>query len=267
MSFISLPAELQLLVIAFLPTRDIVVLGHTCRHLRAIAEDERAKRQDINRLLSRYVDHPEDFRRLMRDTEAIIVGEFAKAFFTGEDPPKELELLFPLEEIVDIEECEMSWTSFFGHSLSQPSLERVNDNLHWIQEVGRSDGLVTIHFQWCGWFPAKEDRAVSLRFPLRNPFEQAAPISSSPECRSFMDADGPSRWNHVAWNTAFCAYPHLLLTESSVPDSGTIFDKYSRHRTRLVISIQYHLALSDRSVPALRPDPWTLELSELHSDT
>jgi hypothetical protein len=115
MSFISLPVELQLLVIASLPTRDIVVLGHTCRHLRAIAEDERAKRQDINRLLSRYVDHPENFRRLMRDTGGIIVGDFAKAFFTGEDTPKGLELLFFKE---DIFYCLKLWIVFIARQWS-----------------------------------------------------------------------------------------------------------------------------------------------------
>jgi hypothetical protein len=46
-----LPVELLLIIITYLPTRDIVVLGHMTRHLRDIAEDERAKRQDINRLL------------------------------------------------------------------------------------------------------------------------------------------------------------------------------------------------------------------------
>jgi hypothetical protein len=139
MSLTLLPVELLLLVITFLPTRDIVVLGHTCRHLRAIAEDERAKRQDIDRLLSRYVDHPEQLRRLMRDTGGFIIGEFARAFFTGDDPPKRLDLLFPPQDSLDIKHGVLSWTSFFRNSgMIQSPLQAVNSvgYLHWTREVG-----------------------------------------------------------------------------------------------------------------------------------
>jgi hypothetical protein len=76
MSLTSVPSELLLMIIAFLNTRDVVLLGRTCRRFHAIAEDERARRLDPKR----YVDNPEHFRRLMRDTGGIIVGEFAKAF-------------------------------------------------------------------------------------------------------------------------------------------------------------------------------------------
>jgi hypothetical protein len=84
MSLTSLPVELLLMVIAFLNTRDVVFLSRTCKSLHGIAEDERARRQDISKLLKRYVDDSDGFRRLMRDTGGIIVGDFARAFFTGE---------------------------------------------------------------------------------------------------------------------------------------------------------------------------------------
>ena len=61
-------------------------LADACKRFHAIAEHERKKRQDISKLLKRYVDDTDGFRRLMRDTGAIIVGDFARAFFTGEDP-------------------------------------------------------------------------------------------------------------------------------------------------------------------------------------
>jgi len=114
MCFISLPVELQLLVMTFLPTRDVVVLGLTCRSLHTIAEDERKKRQDISKLLKRYVENPEHFRRLMRDTGAIIVGDVARAFFTGDDRPKELKLLFNSHSDEALRRAVQSWTAFFG---------------------------------------------------------------------------------------------------------------------------------------------------------
>jgi hypothetical protein len=76
----------------------------------------------------------------MRDTEAIIVGEFAKAFFTGEDPPKELELLFPLQEREDFQHSQKRWNSFFGKpGKTLLPLLTVNCDNHWTQEVSRDD--------------------------------------------------------------------------------------------------------------------------------
>ena len=139
MCFISLPVELQLLVMTFLPTRDVVVLGLTCRSLHTIAEDERKKRQDISKLLKRYVENPEHFRRLMRDTGGIIVGDVARAFFTGDDPPKRLEMLFPPQDSQEIKHGVLSWTSFFRNSgMIQSPLQAVNSvgYLRWTREVG-----------------------------------------------------------------------------------------------------------------------------------
>ena len=93
--------------------RDVVLLGRTCKPLQSIAEDERARRQDISKLLKRYVDNPEHFRHLMRDTGGIIVGDFARAFFTGEDTPKTmiLELLFVNQ---NRQRCLHSWASLLA---------------------------------------------------------------------------------------------------------------------------------------------------------
>lgn len=111
----SFPTEILLMIITLLPTKDVVLLGHTCKRLHGIAEQERAKRQDIDRLLKRYVDDTHSFRRLMRDTGGIIVGDFARAFFTGEDPPKKLELLFNGNYDEDLQEGIKLWTAFFGN--------------------------------------------------------------------------------------------------------------------------------------------------------
>jgi hypothetical protein len=133
MSFISLPVELLLMMITFLNTRDIVVLGQTCKELQSIAEEERAKRLDPKR----YVDNPEHFRRLMRDTGAIIVGDFARAFFTGEDPPERLELLFPPGHNWDIQHSLASWDSVFRDSgMIQSLWANSNYNGEWTHEVG-----------------------------------------------------------------------------------------------------------------------------------
>jgi hypothetical protein len=131
-----LPVELLLMIIAFLNTRDVVLLGRTCKSLHGIAEDERARRQDINRLLSRYVEKPEHFRCLMRDTGAIIVDDFARAFFTGKDTPIVLDLLFPPQHNWDIANCQQRWNMFFMDSGTiLPPLRRVNHDGHWTHEV------------------------------------------------------------------------------------------------------------------------------------
>ena len=99
-----------------LPTRDVFLLGLTCKPLHTIAEEERTRREDISWLLSRYVKDTDGFRCLMRDTGAIIVGDFARACFTGQDLQEaeaepELHLLFGND---DINHCLDSWASFLG---------------------------------------------------------------------------------------------------------------------------------------------------------
>lgn len=105
------PLEIWLHIITFLSTRDVVLLSHTCKDLYAIAEHERRKRQDINRLLAQFIDDPNPFRHLMRITGAILVGDFAMAFFTGQPPGNTLELLF---YNTDWESCLRSWFSLFS---------------------------------------------------------------------------------------------------------------------------------------------------------
>jgi len=112
MSFDLLPSELVLLVITFLNTRDVVVLGHSCRRLHGIAEQERNKRQDIDRLLLRYVEDTHGFRCLMRDTGGTIVGDFARAFFTGDDPLSGKLHVFGNAD--DWYTCLTPWVSFFA---------------------------------------------------------------------------------------------------------------------------------------------------------
>ena len=93
------PVEIWMQIFSYLYTRDIVILSHCCRHFCYIAEDIRAQRQDINRLLADFVKDVEGFRLLMKQTGAIIVGDFATCFFTREEPPKifrnSLDLVLP----------------------------------------------------------------------------------------------------------------------------------------------------------------------------
>jgi hypothetical protein len=77
------PAEIWEHVITFMCTRYIVLLSHTCKCLHIIAERVRKRRQNIQQLLSTFVEDVEGFRRLMRKTGGILVGEIATVFFTG----------------------------------------------------------------------------------------------------------------------------------------------------------------------------------------
>jgi F-box domain len=105
------PVEIWLRVLTFLFTRDIIVLSHTCKHLYAIAEDVRQKRQDIHRLLSKFVDDDDGFRQLMKKMGGIIVGDMALAFFTGANLGEVSSLDVVLYD-VDLESCGNSWFSF-----------------------------------------------------------------------------------------------------------------------------------------------------------
>jgi hypothetical protein len=77
----------------------------------------------------------------MRDMGGIIVGDFAKAFFTGEDPPVILELLFRPERSSQIKYCQQLWHSFFGKTVETELPSRIIDGVginHWTWEVSRS---------------------------------------------------------------------------------------------------------------------------------
>jgi hypothetical protein len=76
-----LASELVLLVITFLQTKDIVLLG-SYKRFHGIAPSRLDRERDIDWLLKRHVDDTHGFRCLMRDTGGIIVGDFAR---TGED--------------------------------------------------------------------------------------------------------------------------------------------------------------------------------------
>jgi hypothetical protein len=135
------PVELLLIIVSYLNTRDVVVLGHTCKSLQSIAEQERKKRLDIDTLLKRFIPDPGEFRHLMRDTGAIIVGDVARAFFTGEDLPVILELLVAPQKTQDIRCCQDLWNSFFGNphqTLDRFQIIKCAGNRHWTEEVSLS---------------------------------------------------------------------------------------------------------------------------------
>jgi hypothetical protein len=114
------PAEIWLQVMTLLCTRDLIFLSRTCKHLHAMAEEVRKRRQDIQLLLSMFVGDIEGFRRLMQKTGAIIVGETATAFFTGASRG-ELRCLDLVLNNVDLESCANSWFSFLkGETIDCP---------------------------------------------------------------------------------------------------------------------------------------------------
>ena len=105
----ELPVEIWLLILRSLSTRDLVFLSLTCKLLKAIAENERMRRQDINRLFSKVVNNVDRFRHLMRTTGSLIIGDFATTFFTGAEVLDTVEIFF---DNVHLEFCLKSWFSF-----------------------------------------------------------------------------------------------------------------------------------------------------------
>jgi hypothetical protein len=69
------------------------------------------KRQDINKLLSKYVADVDRFRSVMHSTGSLIIGDFTTAFFTGYDLPDCIEIFFDRPEL---KSHLRSWFNFFS---------------------------------------------------------------------------------------------------------------------------------------------------------
>jgi hypothetical protein len=95
----------------FLCTRDVILSSHTCKCLYIIAERVRKRRQNIQQLLSTFVEDVEGFRRLTRKTGGILVGEIATVFFTGTTRTEVNSLDLVLHN-ANLESCANSWFSF-----------------------------------------------------------------------------------------------------------------------------------------------------------
>jgi F-box domain len=114
------PAEIWLEVMAFLCTRDVIILSHTCKNLYNIADGVRQKRQHIQQFLSTFVDDVDGFRHLMQKTGAIIIGESAAAFFTGAVREDMYSLDVALYNM-NLESSADSWFSFLkGETIGPP---------------------------------------------------------------------------------------------------------------------------------------------------
>jgi hypothetical protein len=105
------PFEIWWEVMVFLCTRDIILLSHTCKYLYDVGKEARKKRQNIQWFLSMFVKDVDGFRRLMRRTGGILVGETATAFFTGTSRGKQQNVDLVLYN-TNLESCANAWFSF-----------------------------------------------------------------------------------------------------------------------------------------------------------
>ena len=138
MCFISLPVELQLLVMTFLPTRDVVVLGHACRRLQRITRDRwRWEKEETG-----YIQTTQKVRKRHRASDAWC-GELeplswviSRQRSSRERTQVILELLFRLQTCRDIDNCLHPWTSFISNlGITSSPLTRVNHAGHWNHDV------------------------------------------------------------------------------------------------------------------------------------
>jgi hypothetical protein len=114
------PFEIWWEVIAFLCTRDIILLSHTCKYLYDVGEEARKKRQNIQRFLSTFIKDVDGFRRLMRRTGGILVGETATAFFTGASREKKQNVDLVLHN-TNLESCANAFYSFLKGETITPA--------------------------------------------------------------------------------------------------------------------------------------------------
>lgn len=63
--------------------RDLYLLSLCSRYFRDLVEERLSSCKDVDRRLSRFVREPKRFRLMMRDTGAVIDGDFAWSFFNG----------------------------------------------------------------------------------------------------------------------------------------------------------------------------------------
>jgi hypothetical protein len=157
---------------------------------------------------------------LMRDTGGIIVGDVARAFFTGERPPKELELLFVN---VDITRCLQSWASFLGidTDIQKISYTRLLERYRFPQnsEVSRNPlpqittakGNDNKRILPCVYKYKLIGTSGRLSFLQLAFFEEASigtqEVSLFPQNRVAVSVHGSRQCNYISWNTAFCPRP------------------------------------------------------------
>ena len=82
-------------------------------------EEAKKKGQNIQRFLSTFVKDVDGFRRLMRRTGGILVGETATAFFTGASRGKEQNVDLVLHN-TNLESCANAWFSFLRGGANNP---------------------------------------------------------------------------------------------------------------------------------------------------
>lgn len=72
---------------------DLCMLSSTSTVLRSVVCSRIKKIRNIDGKLSRFVSDATSFRLMLRDTGAVIAGEFARCFFIGHGMPNELDVV------------------------------------------------------------------------------------------------------------------------------------------------------------------------------
>lgn len=73
--------------------RDLLLMSLTSKSMRRLVFSALEQKQNIDKKLSRFVKDPSSFRLMLRDTGAVIAGEFARSFFLGRCSPKSLDVV------------------------------------------------------------------------------------------------------------------------------------------------------------------------------
>lgn len=76
-----------------LTARDICILCLTSRKLRDVFAAKLERALDVNLILKKFVDDPSSFRMMMRDTGAVVSGEFVRRMLLCQAVPDKLELV------------------------------------------------------------------------------------------------------------------------------------------------------------------------------
>lgn len=70
----------------FMTHRDLQVLCLTSKSMNRLFRRDLEKKQSVNDKLRKFVAEPVEFRRILKQTGAVIAGEFALNYFLGIEP-------------------------------------------------------------------------------------------------------------------------------------------------------------------------------------
>lgn len=73
--------------------RDLMSLSLTCKSINGLALSTLYEKQNVDNRFRAFVKDTTSFRLMLRDTGAVVAGEFARQFFVGRQTPSRMQIV------------------------------------------------------------------------------------------------------------------------------------------------------------------------------